>query len=350
MNNGKIIDQDHCLINIINPHKQDLIEIYRELFVKPLKFMDRTKMFRFIDFGNDSQEKDPTIYLVFHIITLLALLGQLFTIFTYRSIKNKNTKFYGYVAIHSVIGLPCTIVNYPIMAYSDNKNICATLGFIFAYCYLAYMFWSAWISWVIYASLKNQTKVKNLKCQYVIYTYAISFLFILYPLLEDRFGVYEGKGVNFCWYDMKKTVDASMWIGYYIPFGVTTALSFYCYISSYLIVKTASKEASQQFYRFIIFPSMQVFCNSGLVIEGVAKLSGIGYTQGFEIVHVVLSKGQGFFEALAYVLNGSVRAEIKKVWCMKRAQGPKLLPPPVVFDEDTISFEINERSQRSFIH
>lgn len=304
----------------------------------------------FAHLGNGSARKDPLVAIIFHTITLLSLIGQLFTIFTYRSIRNKRTKFYGYVAAHSVLGLPCTLVNYPIMLYFENDDYCKNLGFIYAFTYLAYMLWSTLIAWVIYISLKNETHLKSLKWRYIFWTYLVSALLILYPKLSDRFGRYEGEGVTYCWYDMSKEADLPIILGYYVPLGVSTILSFYFYISSYLIVrKAATEEESQEFYRFIIFPLMQVVCNSGLILQWISNASGTGYTQAYEIVHVCLSKGQGFYEALAYALNRNVRAEIKKVWCTKRNKPSKskLLFPPVIFDEETISCEINERSRRS---
>ncbi len=295
--------------------------------------------------------KDPTVYIVFHVITALALLGQLFTIFTYRSIRNRKNKFYGYVAIHSLIGIPCTLVNYPIMFHDfkeENNALCGLYGFIFAYCYLVYMLWSTYISWVIYASLKHEKQIKSLKWTYVVCAYILAFFIKLYPLLKRRFGPYDGEGIIFCWYNMREKVDAAIFIGYYIPLGATTLFSFYCYLSSYLIIrKTGDTEARKQFFKFIIFPMMQIVCNSGLVLKWISTVTIGRFTQGFEIVHVILSKGQGFFEALAYFCNKSVRTEIQKVWCLKPRKNRRLLPPPTVFDEDTISTEISQRIDRT---
>jgi hypothetical protein len=299
-------------------------------------------------------EADNRTYVVplrmlFFIMTTVSLVGQLFTIVTYRSIRSKSNKFYGYVAMHSVLGLPWELANFFNFAALEDEETCKMVGFLYAFSYSAYLLWSSVIAWAIYSSLKNRTQVYNLNLKYLVGVYAASFLIMLYPLIDDSFGKYIGKGISYCWFKSSGYNDLSFFMAYYAPLLLTTFFNGFCYIASSSIVrKEYSKEESKQFYQFLVFPILQLICNSDFYIRRVSYFFTGRITVTAEVFHIILHQGEGLFEALAYMLNPSVRKEVNKVWCAKRNNlGPRGLKNSFLINESCIENELNERTLRN---
>ena len=287
------------------------------------------------------------VHIIFYAIVTISLLGQLFTILTYKSIRNKNNKFFGYVAWHAVLGFPWLISYYfTVQLASNGGTLCKIAGFINAYCYSAYMLWTSVIAWAIYSSLKSQTTLYRLKWQYIAGVYGISLLTMSYAIYTKNFGPYKGVEIMYCWFEDSSFSNVSMALGFHIPLVVTTLYNLCCYIASSRIVsKNGSREARKEFYSLFLFPFISLVCNSGAIVKKVSFIIGNGYTIPWEILHIILGKGQGLYEALAYGFNKSVQTEIKKVWCAPVSK-PKSNLSMTLFDETSIENEIKDRNQR----
>jgi len=275
----------------------------------------------------------------------LSLIGQFFTVVTYRSIRNKNNKFYGYIAWHSLIGLPWVFSNYLTIALvNQNDAGCKMAAIVHSTSYLAYMIWSTVIALVILSSLRKQTKIPGLKTWYIVATYTLSFLLMYYPIVSDSFGPYKARGMRIC--SFKDSGSTGFIIGYYAPLRVTTIINLICYgWSLFLVRANASQESNQAFKSFLYFPLLSMVCNSQFFLRRaelmIAGRASIFY---FELLHILLARGQGFFEALIYWFK--VKIEIKRSWVRANRRTQRRIHVPLVFDESSIENEINERSRK----
>lgn len=299
----------------------------------------------------DNRPYAATLRYLLFFITTVSLLGQLFIIFTYRSIRNNKNKFYGYVAMHSVLGLPWELANYFNLLAQQDADACGFLGFLYAFSYCAYLLWSSVIAWVIYSSLRNKAQLYNLDFKYVIGVYLASFLIMIYPLCNDGFGLYVGKDISYCWFRKSGNNTLVFTLSYYSPLILTTIFNIYCYVTSVIIVrKEYSKDESRQFYRFLAFPILQLVCNSDSLVRAISVWVS-GTKSGLvsvEVIHIVLHKGEGLFEAIAYMLNPQVRKDVQKVWCTKRNKYPNgIRASEMMINGSSIENELNERSLRN---
>jgi hypothetical protein len=305
-----------------------------------------------------SQNEDPinnVLYLsqnqlVFCVITAVSLIGQAFTIVTYYGIRNKNNKFYAYVAWHSILGFPWLLSNYPALYYAQQDGTaCKVFGFLNTFLYMTYMLWNSVVAWVIYSSLKHGHKIDKLQWQYIPLTYFVSFVVFIPSIIGDGFGASSGNGMSYCWY-RSPALTLSMAIGFYIPLVASTLFNFVCYCkSAFLARKICSEATTNDLDGLFIFPAIQGVCNSGAILKKLAIIFGTGYNQKWEIVHIILAKGQGVFEALAYFSNKSVRNEVKKAWFTpkyyhKSRQGNFV--EPSAFDSISIENEVNEHIKK----
>jgi len=302
-------------------------------------------------FAVDNRPYATTLRALLFFVTTISLLGQLFIVLTYRSIRNKKNKFYGYVAMHSVLGLPWELANYFNFLAQQDSDTCSFLGFLYAFSYCAYLLWSSVIAWVIYSSLKNQAQLYNLDFKYVIGVYVASFIIMLYPLCNDGFGLYVGKDISYCWFWKSGHNTVSFALAYYAPLILTTLFNVYCYVTSVIIVrKTYSKEESRQFYQFLFFPILQLVCNSDSAVRALSIwLSGTkSGLVSVEVIHIILHKGEGFLEAIVYMLNPQVRKDVQKVWCAKRNTNNRgIRGSEMMINGNSIENELNERILRN---
>ena len=300
----------------------------------------------------DNRPYTTTLRILFFFVTTASLLGQIFIILTYKSIRNKKNKFYGYVAMHSVLGLPWQFANYFNFLAQGDTDACAFLGFLYAFSYSAYLLWSSVIAWVIYSSLKNKAQLYNLDFKYMVGVYVASFLIMLYPLCTDGFGLYIGKDIAYCWFRKSGHNTLTFIIADMIPVILTTAFNIFCYVASVLIVrKEYSREESRQFYQFLLFPLLQFVANSDFYARWISiwltnTKSGL---VSVEVIHIIFRTGEGFFEASAYMLNPQVRKDVQKGWCAKRNQYNKGLKSgsELMINGSSIENELNERTIRN---
>ena len=296
--------------------------------------------------------ESPLVFNVYYITNSASIIGQLFIIITYLGIRKKSNSFYKYVACHTLIELPWLISNYLIVAYrEEDSTSCSVSSFINIYSYLAGMFWSSIIAWVIFNSLRTKQKLSSIKWRYSVIVAIAALVCMLHTIIVGDLGPFQGSGISYCW--IKNNYSGSIFITYWIPLILTTVFGLYCYIRSVLIVKnTVSKEASRDFMTLLLFPLIQILCNSGGAIRRVSIMMGDSYSVHLEIIHIICAKGQGLLEAIAYGLNGGVRTEIYKLWCKKRKRAAVAKSPDdlqkslTAFDQDSIESEYMERSGR----
>ena len=298
--------------------------------------------------------ESPLVFNVYYITNTLSVIGQLFIIITYLGIRKKSNSFYQYVACHTLIEIPWLVSNYLIVTYrKEDSTPCSVSSFINIYSYLAGMFWSAIIAWVIYNSLRTKQKLSSIKWRYAFIVATISLAFILHATIVGDLGPFQGSEISYCW--IKNNYSGSIFITYWIPLALTSAFGLYCYVRSVLIVKrTVSKEVSKEFWPLLLFPLIQILCNSGGAIRRISIILGDSYSVHLEILHIICAKGQGLLEALAYGLNVGVRTEIYKLWCKKRrrpasttaTKSGDLEKSLTSFDQNSIESEYMERSGR----
>jgi len=298
------------------------------------------------------KDNNLAVEITYLVMTGLSLFGQLFTIATYRSIRNRSNRFYSYVAWHSVLGLPWAISSFLAVFFSKAKEdaSCHITAYILTSSYTAYLMWSSVIAWAICSSLQGRKKLVGLQIKTVVATAVISFLLNGVAFLMNGYGPFDGNGISYCWY--RDRLGGPIIIGYYIPLGFTFFFNCICYAWSLYIARNhASEETVKSFRSLLIFPLIQIICNSGWLLlrlerNIVNKLVGEPrFHLEFQILHVILARSQGFLEAAAYVFNESVRKEIRKAWCKKRNK--QLLYQPNVFDEMNIENEVSERNEKS---
>jgi len=300
---------------------------------------------------NPLPQYDYYVYFIFFLVNTLSIIGQLFTVCTYRSIRNKNNKFYGYIAWHSLIGLPWVFSNYLTIALArNNDGGCKVAAIVHHTSYLAYLIWSSVIALVILTSLRKQTKIHGLKTWYIVLTYALSFMLMYYPIVSDSFGPFHARGMRYCSFVSANARGLAFKIGYHYPLMVTTVFNIICYVWSLYLTKAnaTSEEHKQAFKSFLYFPLISLVCNSQFILRraeiAIAGRHAIFY---FEIVHRVLATGQGLFEALVYWFK--VKIEIKRSWVRANRRNQKRIHVPLVFDESSIENEVNERARKQIM-
>lgn len=292
---------------------------------------------------------NETVYVTYFTMNTLSLIGQLFIIITYFSIRKSSNSFYSYVANHCFISFPWLITNYITVPLGDRPSAgCTAMAFINTGSYTASMIWSTVIAWVIFSGLKKQKRISKVAWYSTFGVVLLALCFTIYALLTDSFGPFRGIGINYCWFD--RTIGST--VSYWVPFIATTVLDLLFYVRSIFIVKqNASEETSKAFLALLIFPLIQIFCNSGGIVRKIAEFMGDTESTYLEVLHFICAKGQGLYEALAYGLNRSVRAEIYKVWCKNRARKRNDMKTPIVssindrgsIDSDSIEKERNQR-------
>lgn len=292
------------------------------------------------------------VHLAYYIPNSFSLIGQLFIIITYMSIRKKSNNFYSYVVHHCFISFPWLITNYFIVPLGDKASSdCTAAAFINTCSYGASMIWSTVIAWTVYSGLKNKKRIGDVPWYLPFAVYLISLCLCLYALMTDSYGPFVGIGIDYCWFDRNLGGAVSYWA----PFIITSILDLVLYVRSIFIVRShATAETSQAFLSLLIFPLIQIFCNSGGIVSKVAEYLGDVESTELEVLHFVCAKGQGLYEALAYGANQTVRTEIYRVWCKRRKKTSDDLQTPMTSINDSsgsidlASIE-KERNQRSIM-
>jgi len=302
-----------------------------------------------VDVANDISNRFQN-QLIFCVVIAFSLFSQAFTIITYYTIRNKNHKFYAYVAWHSLIGFPWLLSNYPALYFANTNDFnCKLTGFLNTFFHSAYLLWNSVIAWVIFSTIKHGHKIDKIQWQFIPLTYIVSLLLQVPSIMDDKFGPSHGNGLTYCWYHSVEPTY-SMMIGFYVPLVASTLFNFYCYgRSAWIARKICTQTTSTQFDGLFIFPFIQGACNSGAILRKIAELLG-GQSEKWIILHIILSKGQGMFEALAYFANKSVRNEVRKAWFApkyhhNKARFVNYVEPPA-FDSISIENEVNERLKK----
>lgn len=299
-----------------------------------------------------SKENNIIVEIIYLLFSGLSLIGQIFTVITYRSIRNKSNKFYSYIAWHSILGIPWAAASFFAAYYGamGESLSCNITAFIESTSYTAYLIWSSVIAWAIFSSLKSSKRLKGLRLDSVVFTTLISLFLNLTAFLMDGYGPFYGNGITYCWY--KERFSTPIIVGYYIPLGFTFFFNLICYVWSIKIARSsASEETVKSFRSLLVFPLIQIFCNCGWLLLRLERwvdsfLGPRHFKTGFQVLHVILARSQGFLEGLAYIFNPSVKREVQKAWCKKRNK-QSLLYQPNVFDETNIESEISSRNERS---
>lgn len=258
---------------------------------------------------------------IFYILCGLSVLGELFIVISYMSIRRKNNTMY-----NQVIWLFATdICSLGANFYSLKSNLsgdmgCKVFGFIHEISHICSICWTSIIAGTIFYSIRTQQKIASLSTKYVLLICSISCLFSIYPIISGGYGLYDGFNFPICWLTDNESFSTII-IAYWIPVGASFIFNVICYTGIIIYLKRKySTDVFKDFTILFVFPLVQMIANSGFLIYSLQIINGGQLTAAIQLVHVITRGGEGMFNVIAYGLSYSVRKDIYKVWCLRRRE------------------------------
>lgn len=257
---------------------------------------------------------------IFFILCGLSIIGELFIIISYMSIRKKTNTLYNQVIwLFSTDTIALLVNFYSLLPVrEDALSIpCKIVGFIHEFSHICSVFWTSIIAGAIFYSVKNQKKMKSLSTKYVILIILVSCFFPLYPLFTNSYGIYTGFDFDICW--LSSDDFETIIVAYWAPVLASCFFNVVCYTGIIIYLKkNHSTGVSKDFGILFLFPLVQMIANSGFLMYTLELLNGGQLTSTVQLVHVVTRGGEGLFNALAYGSSYSIRKDLYKVWCRRR--------------------------------
>ena len=268
----------------------------------------------------DPQNQD-SLKLIFYGLCSLSIIGELFIIISYVSIRKKTSTLY-----NQVIWLFLSDIIYILLYFYslidtnlDDKG-CKFSGLISESTYVSSMFWTSIIAGTIYFSIKTQKKIKSPKITYAVLGQLLVLLFPLYPYLRDAYGIYDEFPFPVCWIHQDNFI--TILIAFWIPIILSWSFNVYCYLNIIRYLRNSHSQSTSKGFRvLLIFPLVQVVANSGgFAAFIIIKMTGGNKSNAMHLVQIITRGSEGLLNALAYGSSYSIRKDIAKAWCHKRSK------------------------------
>ena len=266
-----------------------------------------------------TEDQKTTLRVVFITLSTLSVLCELFIIFSYVSIRKRTSVLYSQVIWLFTTDIICILTYF----YSLKSNIpsedlgCKILGFISELTYISSLFWTSIIAGTILYSIETGRKISSPRTKYTVLLHFIGYIYPFYLLFADKYGVFEGDGIQTCWIQTNNPVEII--IAFWIPIGICWLFNVYCYVRILIFVRrNLSEDTAKDFRVLLIFPIAQMVSNSGFVVYSLLETFGIESTFTLQIIHVLTRGSEGVLNVMAYGSSYSIRRDIYRAWCLKR--------------------------------
>lgn len=258
---------------------------------------------------------------IFYILCGLSVLGELFIVFSYMSIRKKNNAMYNQVIWLVATDIGSLLANFYSLKSDLSSDIgCKIFGFIHEISHVCSICWTSIIAGTIFYSIRTQQKITSLSTKYVLIICSVSLLFSIYPIITEGYGLYDGFNFPICWLTDNGSFSTII-IAYWIPVGLSFIFNLICYTGIIIYLKRKySTDVFKDFTILFVFPLVQMIANSGFLIYSLQVINGGQLTAGIQLVHVITRGGEGMFNVIAYGLTYSVRKDIYKIWCLRRKE------------------------------
>ena len=254
------------------------------------------------------------IYLSMLPACVLSILGSLFIIFVFISIKSLHKFAFKLIFILSIFDLFSSIA-FLIPTWDANYNSpsCQIQAILISFFTFGGVIWTTFIAVSLYYIIaKNKVFPEKFWKHSFVLTLALSLIEAVVPIITKSYGTVAG----WCWITQTRYLDSGFYERYLL-FFLPVWLMIFLIIGLYVFVIKSLKDTYQDEKtikslnkKLTYYPMILIICFLPYTIKGLLELIGVNFVFKYQ---VPLTMFAGIFRSLIGFLNAIVYGYTKKV-------------------------------------
>lgn len=262
--------------------------------------------------------KDPTIYIVTLVGSVISLIFTTLILYFYLTKSNLKTyshKYIRYLSFTDIFLSICKLYTaFTLPSFEENSWICVIQAILITYFLLSSILWTAALSHALHTVVTdNDPDFGLMERRYLVMAYGLPILAFFLPLVNNNIGPSEG----WCWIS-SKDVGASVmrFICYYVPLLLVIIYNIVMYKKVMNEISSGSCVEGPVSHRLKFYPLILIITQFSMTLHRlIFFFFGVTW-KPLAILGVLTTTLMGFANSLLYGFTEPVKMHMFK--CLKR--------------------------------